>query len=156
MTNAKRSSTSFKKTILSALITVISIFAAKSCNASHADIGYRDGLMLSTLVKLEGIVYAQAEKYSDTDSFGAGVGYDFGALNTTLIVSKVKDERTVIKTQLQAIYYDVKFSYSIAIDYDSDNKVGYKVGCGYNLNEKVSAVINYSDNGLFVGMRKWF
>ena len=98
----------------------------------------------------------QVEKYNNIDSFGAGIGYDFGPLNTTLLVSELYSDNTTVETQLQGIYYDVKFSYSAAIIYNSDGEMGYKLGVGYGISEKLSAVFNYSDKGAFIGIRRWF
>ena len=142
-----------KKTLLILMLITLALLPTLS-KAEHVDIGYRDGLMVSSLINVDSIYYVQAEYYSTGKSIGGGIGYNSNKFNLALTVSKVYNVTTYVNTQLQANYYDVNISYVVAIDYSNDTGLGYKIGAGYALTESVSIIASYSNNGAFIGIRR--
>ena len=148
----------FKKATLNRLMLIILILsgfiAAFSASADgYADIGYNDGLLIESAIRVKSIVYIKAVKGVDFESYGAGLGFTKKNYTAVLSVNIVADDYSV---DLYAGYYDIgKMSYFVNISRTALGRTGYKLGLGYGLNEKVSLVTSYSNGGVFFGIRRW-
>ncbi|MEE8288945.1 MAG: hypothetical protein V3R25_05985 [Nitrosomonadaceae bacterium] len=145
--------TSFKGITKKMLTLATLTLSINSHGEGYADIGYNKNLSVETVLQVDGPLYMRAEVSKDLTSYGLGLGYDVNYFNVMATVDFVNDSE--FEYGLQASYYDIGLSYFAALDYSSEN-IGYRIGAGYSLNEGVSIITHYSDNGLFIGFRKWF
>lgn len=135
------------------LITLI-FFAGRS-NASNADIGYKDGLSISSALNVYKWLYVQASNDTN-ESYGAGFGYKTNSFNFKLMVNNYEFGQGL---EFNAQYYDLGVSYffSVGNNYiDEESKYSYLVGAGYPVKENVSLIAHYSNKQIFLGIRKWF
>ena len=94
-------------------------------------------------MRVDSVFYIRAD-----EELSAGIGYRIKALNTVLTANDKSAE-------LGFYYYDRGSPVFVSVKNNFDSKkVLLKIGTGYPINEKVSLVIHYSTNDLFVGFRR--
>jgi len=145
----------FRKSISKLLMLTILTWSAHSYSDGYADIGYKDGLLMQVNMKVSGPFYIRAGLGRDVASYGIGSGWN----NTYFRVMGTIDRTASDEFEygVDATYYDRTLSWFAAVNYNSSKaKLGYKIGLGYTLNTNVSMITYYSDNGAFVGFRRWF
>ena len=122
----------------------------------YVDAGYRDGLSIEATLKIDDAFYFHAESGFEYAAYGLGVGFEHKGYSAILTFNqKIMIEHEYL-VDLQLNYYDVKnLSYFAGVNATKSN-VGYKIGVGYQVNEKTSLLTHYGDRGLYFGIRKWF
>ena len=146
---------SFNNSWQRTLILITLTCYAGISKAGYADVGYRKGILLNALMRVDSAFYVKAKASEGVASFGLGVGYTLNNYEAALTYNKTLANNYTTIAELN--YYDVNnMSYFTSIDYSNDKKLGYKIGVGYPINEKVSIIARYSNNGVFFGFRRWF
>lgn len=124
--------------------------------ASNADIGYSNGLLLSTSVEVYKGAYIQAGLGKDIEIYGVGAGYSINSFDFMLFANKLEDSEEI---ELKVEYYDIGPSFFLSLGNeftDYGNKITYKVGAGYPVREGVSLIAHYSNAKVFLGVRSHF
>ena len=146
---------SFKKAILKIFMLMISTLPIGTYSAEFVEAGYRDGLVIETTVNIASFVYAVAERSDDVISYGAGLGYQGNTYSGVFAVSQVLGDINEYKAELQGTYSDGHFVAFAAIGlYTERTDLGYKIGVGYPVNEKLSISTYVSGAGFFIGFRR--
>lgn len=134
---------------------IILISSTDTHSAEFVEAGYRDGLVIETTVNIESFVYAVAERSDDVISYGAGLGYQGNTYSSVFAVSQVLGDINEYKGELQGTYNDGHFVAFATISlYTERTDLGYKIGVGYPVNEKLSISTYVSDAGFFIGFRR--
>lgn len=136
-------------------IMAISALFALPSRAEYADLGYRHGLELKSVIRAKGPLFIQAEKYQLGESIGAGLGYNSANLSVILSANQLSEEEKTLNTELDVYYYDTSFSYSVGVRYDENKHVDFNASIGYALTEKLSLITKYDTKGVFLGLRVW-
>ena len=145
------SNNSWQRTLT--LITLIC--CAGTSEAGYTDVGYRKGILLSALMRVDSVFYVKANASEGIASFGLGIGYTLNNYEAALTYNKTLANNYTTIAELN--YCDVNsMSYFTSINYSNDKELGYKIGVGYPINEKVSIIAHYSNDGVFFGLRRWF
>lgn len=148
--------TTHKKLTLITLISLVAIAAFSVSSEGYADIGYRDGLLIESFVNIESVLYLKAAKGLALESVGVGIGFTEKSYSVVLSSNYLDEEVEDFNVDVSVSYYDIgKVSYFANINRSGLGKTGYKIGVGYSINERVSLVVNYSDKGVFFGIRRW-
>ena len=136
------------------IMAILALFALPS-KAEYADLGYRHGLELKSVIRAKGPLFIQAEKYQLGESIGAGVGYPISKLSVTMFINQLSEEEKTLNTELDVYYYDTSFSYSVGVRYDENKHIDFNASFGYAISEKVSLIAKYGNRGLYLGFRAW-
>ena len=153
--SAWRIKISFNNSWQRTLILITLTCCAGISDAGYTDVGYRKEILLSALMRVDSVFYVKAKASEDVASFGLGIGYTLSNYEAALTYNKTLANNYTTIAELN--YYDVNnMSYFTSIDYNNDKKLSYKIGVGYPINEKVSIIAHYSNDGVFFGFRRWF
>ena len=135
---------------------ITSTLFVEAYSAEYADIGYRDGLLLESSIRIKSVIYVQAAKGELFQSAGVGIGFSKKNYSFMFSVNALETDIKDYSAELQINYYDVgRMSYFASVSQAQINGIGYRLGVGYALSEKISVITHYSNNGIFLGFRKW-
>ena len=148
----------FRKIILYLSMLIIPIFITEvAYSTEYVDIGYRDGFVIETAIKVWDFVYVVGERSQDDYSYGLGLGYQGSFYSGILSVSQVVGEAKQYKVESQLHYNDGHFNCFVLIGLQTERTdLIYKIGAGYPIGGKTSITAYISDEGFFFGMRKAF
>ena len=135
---------------------IIQALLVTPLSASHAEIGYKNGLNLSASFELYDHFYIGAESSRENEVYSIGVGHSANSFDFVLLLDQ---HSTGTGFSLEARYYDLgpPFFFSVGKARKGEDAIfKYKVGAGYPIRENLTLMTHYSDNGLFLGVRKWF
>ena len=91
------------------LPVMMSAFSAKA--DGYVDIGYNDGLLIESSIRIKNMFYIQAARGKEVDFYGCGVG--FTKKNYTLMLMANKPKAAGYNVELKISYYDTgRFSFS--------------------------------------------